>query len=133
MYVLNYVMTHCAENGKTILSKCFLEKHFEEFSYDYYFKSDGTILKTMPRHLTECAAKELARYKEIAFDAVKDFNDKDNRRISSTYPSEIQSELENLTAKINTGNSSMADIKQSIENIIIQVENKIIEKIKEDY
>lgn len=133
MYVLNYVMTHCAENGKTILSKCFLEKHFEEFSYDYYFKSDGTILETIPRHLTERAAKELARYKEIAFDAVRDFNDKDNRRISSTYPSEIQSELENLTAKINTGNSSMADIKQSIENIIIQVENKIIEKIKEDY
>ena len=126
-------MTQCSENGKDILAKCFLEKHFEEFSYDYHFKSDGTILKTIPRHLTERASKELARYKEIAFDAVRDFNDKDNRRIFSSYPAEMQSELENITNIINTGNNSIEEIKQSIEDVIINVEKKIIEKIKEAY
>lgn len=133
MYVLNYIIQQCGETGKDILTKCFLEKHFVEFSYDYHFDSDGTILKTLPRHLTERASKELRRYTEIAFEAVKNFNNKDNRRISSNHPAQMHGKLNNLVRDINTGSKSINDIKKSIEDIIAQMEDMIIEKIKEEY
>ena len=133
MYVLNFIITKCGENGKTVLQKCFLEKHFNEFSFDYYFDANGTIIKTIPRHLTERASNELNRYVQVAFEAVKNFNDKDNRRTSSDYPNKVQNELISLTEQINSNCSTIDNLKISIETIVKKMEYMIIEKIKEEY
>ena len=133
MYVLNYIIIQCGKKGKIILKQCFLEKHFKEFSFDYHFDSDGTILNTLPRHQTDRASKELNRYVDIAFEAVKNFNNKENRRITSDLPKKMQTELNSLVHQINSNNNSIDEIKKEIESIVEHMEYMIIDKIKEEY
>lgn len=88
MFVLWTIIDSCGQKGLEFLEETLLRPKMKYFRYNYKFNEYGKIIRKTPRNITDSTRKEYGRFVRIAFKAVMDYNEKENRnikiRLSST-------------------------------------------------
>ena len=80
-----------------------------------------------PRHKTDASKNELDRYIRIAFEAINDYNNKENRSLKHSLD---KADLILLNKICNLINAKTKDevVQKQLENLVISIQNKLIEK-----
>lgn len=128
MFILFCILDNCSSNGEIFLEQALLEPNYKYFNYSYSFNKLGEIVRTEDRHFTGRNEKETERYKRIAFEAVYEYNDKENRNTKPYLStSEIQL-LNNLCRNIANG-SPVFSCKSALIQLVEIIENRIISSL----
>ena len=127
MFILWTISKKCKLKGKKFLINTFLKPKFKFFDYDYSFNANGEIVKMTPRHKTDASKNELDRYIRIAFEAINDYNNKENRSLKHSLD---KADLILLNKICNLINAKTKDevVQKQLENLVISIQNKLIEK-----
>lgn len=128
MHILHVIMDKSGSLGKVFLEKAFLEPNFDYFKYSYTFSSDGTIISRTPRHYTGRNDEETDRYVRIAFEAVTEFEDKDNRRNSVDLTVNERIALQQICQDVRMG-KAVCDCKREVEVLVESVEKRLIRSL----
>ena len=128
MFILFCILDNCSSNGEIFLEQALLEPNYKYFNYSYSFNKLGEIVRKEDRHFTGRNEKETERYKRIAFEAVYEYNDKENRNTKPYLStSEIQL-LNNLCRNIANG-SPVFSCKSALIQLVEIIENRIISSL----
>lgn len=128
MFILKTILDTAEERGKEFLVNKYIEPKYECFLYTYIFDNDGNIIKKSNRHFTERSKNEIIRFTRIAFNAIYEYGEKENRRQSNDL---IISEMENLKCicdNINN-NSDFTECKTNLEILISNIQRRLIKKV----
>lgn len=133
MYIINIMQD--TPSGYEFLCKEFIEPKENYFLYSYEFDESGNIIKQTPRRCTERSRNEMLRFKRIAFTAVADYNEKNNRHISPDLTEEEKCELTTLSNAIRlatnpNGNNDYSLCRQKLEDLIMNIENRLIQAMR---
>jgi len=93
MLILSEIYSECGEKGKEFLIDRLLRKKYEYFGFDHEFDENGVITCTGKRRITDSTRKEIGRLEKIAFESLKDFSSKVNRRKIVELDKEEESKL----------------------------------------
>lgn len=102
MEVLWEIVHSCEKSGIDFLIKILLEPKFECFEHSYGFNEIGEIINQSPRRITDSTRKEVDRFIRIAFQAIEDFHEKENRNVKTTLDSSDKLLLKDICYFINT-------------------------------
>ena len=131
MFVLKTILESCPNNGELFLFKSFLEPKCEYFKYSYILNEKGEIIDKKPRHNTERNKDEMIRYKQIAIDAVYDYNKKNNRNNKNDLNIDEKNILEsiclNIELKYDISKNNI--YKKLIVDLMKKIQNRIIRSI----
>lgn len=127
MFILWTINNKCKTKGKKFLIKTFLEPKFDYFNFDYSFNVNGEITQKTLRHKTNSSKNEISRYIRIAFEAINDYNKKDNRNLKNNLDEVDLNSLYEICILINK-NYEQNIIVSHLQKLIISIEQKLIEK-----
>ena len=127
MFILWTILNNCGNNGEEFLIEAFLAPHYHFFEYSYTFNELGEIVSQTPRHYTERNADELIRYNRIAINSVYDYNEKENRHITSDLTRAESLDLAKICKKI--GHSETDSIKNEIVELVETIERRLISNL----
>lgn len=127
MFILWTIQKNCRKKGENFLIKNFLEPKFDCFNYNYTFNAHGEITSKSLRHKTDSSKNEFNRYVRIAFDSVKDYNEKDNRNLKNSLDSNDLQQLLKICSLINQ-NKDNTFIMTNLNTLISTIQYKLIEK-----
>lgn len=127
MFILWTIQKNCRKKGEKFLIKNFLEPKFDCFNYNYSFNARGEIIFKYLRHKTDSSKNEFNRYVRIAFDSVKDYNEKDNRNLKNSLDSDDLQQLLKICSLINQNKDNNL-IMANLNTLISTIQYKLIEK-----
>lgn len=130
MFTLWYLINENGDKGKAFLIDSFLKCKTEYFLFDYVFGEDGIIIEKHERNITDSTKKEVERFYRIAFEAVYDYNSKENRNIKTDLTPEEQSILENISLHLNKSEKSAETLKYMFIELIDKIQEKLINTLK---
>jgi hypothetical protein len=128
MFILFCILDNCSSNGENFLEQALLEPNYKYFNYSYSFNKLGEIIGKEARHFTGRNERETERYKRIAFEAVYEYNDKENRN-SKPYLSASELQLLNNLCKNIVNGSSVSSCKYALIQLVEMIENRIISSL----
>ena len=124
MFILNKMMIDANENAYIFLKTEFIEPKYEGFAYTYEFDDHGHILNKSERRLTERMRNEKERLTRIAFDAILEYHQKDNRHMTA-YLDDIENKmLDQLCIQILNGDFSSA--REHLKTLVKCIEQRMI-------
>lgn len=129
MFLLFRIVTMCGDKGKETLTELFLDPHKKDYKYDYEFNECGEITERKPRHKTESSIGEFDRHKRIAFEAIIEFNEKNNRKVKPDI-SEETSESINAIIELINASGSKDNIKAAILRTMETMQNECLQKLR---
>lgn len=127
MFILWTILCECKTQGEKFLLDAYLKKNYVYFQHSYEFDQFGNIIRTEPRHFTDRVANEWNRYVRIAFESVKDYNNKDNRNQSPDLTRDEMNSLYMICRRINMRNN-LENIKANIDMLLIDIQNREIQQ-----
>ena len=127
MFILWTINKKCKIKGKRFLINTFLKPKFKFFDYDYSFNANGEIVKMTLRHKTDASKNELDRYVRIAFEAINDYNNKENRSLKHSLDKADLILLNRICNLINAKTNDKV-VQKQLENLVVSIQNKLIEK-----
>lgn len=128
MYILWIIKNKCSEKGSSFLIKNLLEPKFECFQYDYEFDDDGVICNISDRNFTDATRKEIDRFVRVAFEAVDDYQDKENRNIKPFFEFNEMKLLHSICLNISADNNKEA--VSDLLNLIHIIQQKLIHLVE---
>jgi Alw26I/Eco31I/Esp3I family type II restriction endonuclease len=120
MLILWTIKTNCGDKGKVFLTNNLLAPKMEYFTHDYKFNNLGEIISKKPRNITDSTRKEFDRFVRIAFKAVDDYQEKENRNVKTCLNSSDEFLLKSLCKDILNGKDDQANyctLAKLLENI----------------
>ncbi|WP_416176140.1 hypothetical protein [Clostridium sp.] len=129
MEILWIIKEQCGKNGERFLIEKLLSPKFGYFKYSYKFNEKGQIIKCTERKITDATRKEIDRFIRVAFEAVEDYHEKNNRNLKSSLDKEDVELIKKIYDKINYEkfDEAFLILKELVEN----VQNKLLIKVKE--
>lgn len=127
MFILWTIQNKCKTKGKKFLINTFLAPKFDYFNYNYSFNVSGEITKTTLRHKTGSSKNEITRYIRVAFEAINDYNKKDNRNLKNSLDKVDLNSLYEICTLVNN-NYDTDIIIIHLQKLIVSIEQKLIEK-----
>lgn len=85
MKILNDIREYCGENGNEFLIKYLLLNKLDCFNYSYTFNENGEIKEKTMRNFTDASRDEFDRLVRVSFEAIADYNNKENRNIKPCF------------------------------------------------
>lgn len=125
MYILWYIKSKCGENGIKFLIKYLLKPKFDYFLYSYTFNEHGMVCEASDRYVTDATRKEIDRFIRVAFEAVDNYHDKENRNIKSILDLNDIKILDDTCNNINQGKDRNAILL--LVNLVKQIQIKLIQ------
>lgn len=126
MDILWIIKERCGDNGIKFLIEYLLKPKFKYFSYSYSFDEYGKVSETSERYITDATRKEIDRFIRVAFEAVDDYHEKENRNLKTDFDSDDMKLLERICIGINNKNYEEAFV---ILNQLVKVmQLKLISK-----
>ena len=127
MFILHTILTKCDAAGERFLLRSFIEPKQDYFMHSYEFNEMGEIIMETPRHFTERSRNEIERFRRIAFEAVRDYSEKDNRhKVPDLSESELSS-LSSICTEVTKGNDETALF--SLRQLVDRIQDRIILKL----
>lgn len=127
MFILWTIQDKCKIKGKKLLITAFLEPKFDYFNYNYSFTASGEIIGTTLRHKTDSSKNEINRYIRVAFEAIDDYNEKNNRNFKNSLDEVDFNSLYEICTLINNDYNQDIIINQ-LQKLFISIQQKLIEK-----
>ena len=128
MFILWFILENCPQNGENFLVSAFLEPNYIYFNYSYCFNENGEITEQIPRHFTDRNQNETDRYKRIAIDSVYDYNNKENRNISSSLTTDEMNTLKKICCNIENEVEIFIS-KYNLQQLMDIIQTRLIEAL----
>ena len=128
MYILYTILQSSSENGEAFLTHAFLEPNYDYFNYSYEFNEYGEIISKQPRHVTERSRYEMDRYQRIAIEAVRDYNDKDNRHFAPDLTELEEEKLKQICLRVRAGTWCI-DCRERVVDLVEAIERRIVKSL----
>lgn len=128
MYILYVILECCSTSGMDFLEEALLKPKYEYFNYTYHFNAKGEITQCEPRHFTDRNENEMKRFKRIAFDSVREYNDKRNRNVKPDLTPYEKALLHHLCHDILNRQDVPAN-KERLVHIVETVEKRLIDTL----
>jgi len=130
MFILKKIKD--SDGGHNFLSFSFIEPKYDCFLHAYEFDGLGNIIKQTPRKFTERSNNEITRFARIAFEAVDDYNVKDNRHLSPDLTLSETHELLLLCndigiAKVKGGRDAYKPCLMRLEKLVSAIQRRLIQ------
>ena len=125
LFILKTIVDNADTKGRDFLIEILIKPKYECFFHSYEFDEDGNIISQSPRHFTERSNNEINRYIRIAFDALDDFDDKDNRRSMQDLTESEIVELRYLCENITKLDSAVC--YNQLKRLVRTIENRLIQ------
>ena len=119
MLILWTIMTTCGDRGISFLINILLSPKMACFEHDYKFNNLGEIIDKTPRNITDSTRKEFDRFVRIAFKAVEDYQEKENRNVKTCLDSADEKLLKALCNDI----LSNKDDRSNYHTLVKLIEN----------
>ena len=126
LFVLKLIVDTAGDLGSDFLIQTIIKPKYADFLYAYKFDNNGNITKQTPRSFTERSKYEMERFTRIAIEALRDFENKENRRstncVSENEKAEVVALSKNLTAdRFESAYRKLKSIVCGIEERLLQV------------
>ena len=128
MYILGFILKECNGKGAFFLETAFLEPKFKYFKYSYTCNENGEIINSSKRHFTDRNRDDVCRYVRIAFEAVADYNYKENRQRSQLLTEYELNILISICRDINSS-CNITYIKAKLESLLDCIQTRIIRSL----
>ena len=102
MYILKQIIDS-GDTGVNFLVKMLIVPKKRDFLFDYTFDALGNIKGSSARNITDRAGGEFVRFTRIALDAVREFNDKENRNVTADLTIQEKAGLRAVIALMGEG------------------------------
>lgn len=133
MYILNCILENAPVNGEEFLSEKFIEPKYEDFTRSYEFDELGNITSERPRHVTERSRYEIDRFRRIALESVKDYDNKSEsesrRNISGYLNVAEQDELLTICQKIEMGADSFESAFINLRQLMVSIQERLLKQL----
>lgn len=124
MYILLTIIEFCGDDGEMFLLKEFIEPKYDCFLHSYEFNEQGEIVKQTKRRFTERSKNEIERYSRIAFEAVRDYSQKENRNTNPDLNCDEKKALEEICLTILKGNNKLA--LELLQQLVSNIQERLI-------
>lgn len=125
METLWIIKNKCGKLGVDFLVKTFLEPKYECFKYDYEFNELGQIISKLPRNITDSTNKEFDRYVRVSLDSLKDYHEKENRKLNISLSKAEKEEINKICELILKKTDNRIVFKE-LANFVGTLETRII-------
>lgn len=126
MFVLYTILETCGEAGEKFLLETLIRPKYEYFARTYEFNTRGEITRQTARHFTERSRNEVERFTRIAFQAVYDYNEKDNRHVSPDLSAGEQRALADLCRQIRSSRQSYSGAFSFLQQLMGTIQDRLI-------
>jgi len=128
MLILWTIKSICGDKGIKLLINDMIVPKMEYFLYDYKFNSKGEIVGKKPRNITDSSRKEFDRFIRIAFEAVDDYQEKENRNVKTCLDSSDEFLLKSLCKDILNGKDDQTNYRTLVK-LVENIQDKQIKQL----